>query len=402
MRVYNPEWAQLLVPVGSGGYVTHYFTLLGFDKPTQSMLMSLSGAGMVEHHFNTQRGPFQDGETPIDMRWDVNIIELQIAQEFIDRFRYFDEAWLLADAIRPNRSFDLRRQQLEPLILRYWLPGGKHERATDLVTTAGSTVVTSRRGRFVHWGLEVGDAFDITSGPDAGPYTITAVDNDYTLRLDVAPAASNADIGWRYRRGQGIREKYFLLESGPQYRQPSDFFPQGSADTLRFIAHDPFWYGDEQQQTWEVDEAFGGLIFKGSGATFGTGGTGSWIFGSTSFSEAASVVYWGHEVALPVVTITGPATNPRINNVTIGTQLNLAYTVAAGETVTIDVANLTVTNNFGANLSSVLGGDLANFSISPPPQAPNRINTITMNFINPTLGVTNAMMTWKNKYVVLG
>ncbi len=62
--------------------------------------------------------------------------------------------------------------------------GAHINRLTDLVTTDGSAVVSSASSDFTS--LSVGDPFEILSGPDAGTYTITAIDPGGTeLTLNV-------------------------------------------------------------------------------------------------------------------------------------------------------------------------------------------------------------------------
>lgn len=397
-----PENDQILVPV-SGGY--EYFTLLELFGYSSRKLSSVSGLGMAPLHYITQRGPFQDGESVLDMRWDVRTVQLLIDEALGSRSEYWDRAYDLTDLLRPNRSFPATTGTVRPLIYRKWLTGGKDQYADDLETTAGSAVVTSHDGRFVHWGLRVGDGFTIDSGADAGAYTVVAVENDYSITLSANMGATAAGVQFHYQRGWGIRDLYFMLELGPAFDEDSNaarFIPTGYREVIRFVAHDPFWYGQEQTETWTIDADLGDLVFDGEGAWLGTThGVGRWLFSTSYVGETVSLVYWGTETAKPLIEIDGPAEAPTVSNTTIGVTLSLAYDIAAGETVTIDTLALTVTNNLGTNLLPYLTGDLASFGIWPAPQAPNRQNEVFVNFSGGVLGQSAARMTWQNRYVAL-
>lgn len=391
-----PEYTQILYPDENGQYLPIPYTL-------RDVMGSLSGGGKAPSHVIRQRGPFQDGTTPLDMRWDGRTVELSLSKTWRTRTDYWDRRWMLMDMLRPNRAFDPSRSAPQPLILRHWLPGGKIQRGVDLRLTNASAFVQAYSGRFVHWGLQPGEQFTITgSTGDDGTYTILNVPNDFTVQLDTAMTATEADVHYTYRRGQSYRDLFMLLDDGPSYGEPAQVLPQGIDDAITLTADDPFWYGPPQEQSWNLAEAFGDLVMDLKGAWMGaTPGVGRWLFYPSFVGESVSVVYWGHEGALPVIEITGPATNPSINNATLGITLTMDYEVAAGEVVTIDVLNLTVTNNFGDNLFAFLNGDVANFIISPNPQAPLRINDINLSFSEGQGGLSEGKILWRNRYVSL-
>jgi hypothetical protein len=185
--------------------------LFGFNR---RVLRQTQNFGLAPLHFIVQRGPYQDGDTALDMRLDPRVIRLVIAETLYRRDDYWDRRSDVLDLLRPNRSFD---GTVRPLVYQKWLPGGKLERRTDLVTTAWSTTVTSATGRFVERGLAAGDAFDITSGSDQGRATVASVVNDYTITLTTpmghtATAAGRGatctvccNAAHRSMRGQGQR-----------------------------------------------------------------------------------------------------------------------------------------------------------------------------------------------------
>jgi len=386
---------------------------------TRKLWHGTSAFGHAPLHFITQRGPFQDGTTPIALRYDDRVLQVLIGESVCDPTEWMDKRWDILDLLRPNRSFGCG---VRPYIYRRWLPDGHIERGNDLVTTAGSAIVTSHDGRFFdRGGLYPGAQFTITTGPDTGDYTIVAVPNDYTLQLDANMAATSANIGWRYRRSWSKRDLFCLLESGPTFDEgpgAQPYAPMGYYEALRFVAHDPFWYGQAQQETWDLEGNLPDLTFYlyptvdivDGGAWFpwcylyGSlyalyPGTGRWDFQCTDIQETTEVVYWGTAGARPVFTVTGPFDYVSISNDSIDTELVLDYTAAIGETVTIDTLNLTVTNDSGDNLLSNLTGDLATFVISPAPQAPDRVNSITVNLTGGGEGVSAVVMTWRNRYV---
>ena len=399
--VYNlSEQDQILIPT-SAGYKA--YPLLDLLNVSDSSLRSTANFGMPPVRFITQRGPFQDGETVLDLRYDPRVIQIFMARYLANRSVLWDERNTLFDYIRPSRSFDANASQVvKPLIYRHYMPGGKPERGADLTTTNGSAIVTSVSGRFLHFGgISAGDYFEITNGADVGTYAVVSVANDYTLTLNANMGADAANVHWRYLRGRATRDLLVLAEQGPSFDARVDVaqVPTGYRETIRFIAHSPFWFGEDQTETWAISDALGDLVFDGEGAWFGvTSGTGRWLFAPNYIGETVAVVYWGTEPAKPIIEIDGPAINPVIENSTIGVRLELDYAIAAGELVTIDTLALTVKNNTGDNLFPYLSGDLATFQLSPRPQAPNRINDVTVNFSGANAGTSAARLLWKNQY----
>ena len=381
--------------VSAGGYMEYPLVeLLSFGG---GPLRSTSNFGLPPIRFITQRGPFQDGETPLDMRLDPRVIQVEIVDWLCNRSGFWTRRNELLDLIRPNRSFSATATTTSPMIYRKRLPGGKPERGSDGVSDGAGTF-TSTFGRFVHYGgLQVGDRFQV-AGTD---YAVTSVINDYTVTLTPAPGAGT-NLAWRYWRNRSIRDLNVLLEQGPTFNESVSAYrsPEGYREALRFVAHNPVWFGSEQSQSWGIDTALGDLVFDGSGAWFGSvPGVGRWLFAPTFVGETIGVIYWGTWPAKPTIIIDGPAINPSINNTTLGVQLNLSYSVAVGETVTINTLNLTCQNNFGTNLLPYLTGDLATFELDPEPQAPGRVNSVNVTFSGGVPGQSNAILYWKNGYI---
>lgn len=417
------EYDQILVPVDPTLYPEHGDIPAGYHayslmELSRRILRSVANFGLAPLHFITQRGPFQDGETPLDMRLDPRVIQIAIGAPISSRYDLWDKRWDVLDMLRPNRAFGLDGV-VRPLMYRKWLPGGKTERGTDMVVTNGSALVTSHDGRFVEYGLRPGEVINVAGHP----HYIAAVPNDYTVQLATAYGGLSAtNVAWSYQRGWGKRDLYCLLEDGPKGDMgpgPQPFTPHGFLEVLRFIAHDPVWYGLYQQETWDLSSGLPDLTFylyptvdtTDGGAWFPRsylypGGLywiypdmGRWDFTCTEINETTEVVYWGTVGAKPVFTLTGPFTGVVIANDTIGVSMELDYEAELGETVTIDVLNLTVTNDDGDNLLHYLDGDLATWEISPSPQAPNRVNDIRVQLVGGGDAVSAIVMTWRNRYI---
>lgn len=391
------ESDQILVPTGSGSYRPYpLLTLFGFGS---RKLREARNFGLAPLHFITQRGPLQHGESPLDMRYDTRTFQIVIAETLINQQAFWDRRQDILDLLRPSRSFG--GSAVYPLVYRKWLPGGKLERGSDMSVTNGSQTVTAVTGRFIHrGGLEAGS--QVTIG--GVTYTISSVPNDFTLVLAVAYADITATgVAWSYRRKQTIRDIFCLLEQGPQFDQgpgPAPFYPAGYREALRFVAHDPFWYGTQQSQTWVIPDEVGDLVFDGDGAWLGTtSGNGRWAFVAGAVGETVEVVYWGTQRARPLLTVDGPATDPSFENLTTGRRVALDYDIPSGESVTINTLNLTATKNDGTNLLPYLSGDLASFGIEPAPTAPGGVNEMAVAFSGGVVGVSASRMTWSNLYV---
>jgi len=403
-EVCNVEHDVILVPDtdASNEYAYRHYSALDLFGFSRRMLRSYAGFGLAPLHFIVQRGPYQDGDTALDMRLDPRVIQLVIAEPLFRRMDYWDRRNDLLDLLRPNRSFD---GTVRPLIYQKWLPGGKFDYGSDGVTTAWSTTFTSNTGRFVERGLGVGDRFDImTPGLDAGVATVASVINDYTITLAAPLNTTATRVRFRFRRGWSRRNLYCLLEAGPTFDEGTGgapLAPTGYREVLRLVANDPCWYTDETlTHTWSTaTTAVGDLVFVANHAWFGaTDGVGTWLFDISYVGETTSVVYWGSVRARPTITITGPAEDPTIENTTTGTKITMDYSVAAGEVITIDTLALTVTNAGGTNLLPYTTGDLATFGLEPAPQAPNRINNVVISFGSAETA-SAAVMTWQNRYI---
>lgn len=65
-------------------------------------------------------------------------------------------------------------------------------------------------------------------------------------------------------------------------------------------------------------------------------------YGGSAVAGGLLISNDGNAITYPILTVTGPGSNPQILNYTTGESINLIYTLAAGEYITIDTLNRTV------------------------------------------------------------
>lgn len=97
----------------------------------------------------------------------------------------------------------------------------------------------------------------------------------------------------------------------------------------------------------------GGLVWDANGAESDANG---FVWKAGNSGGPTTVTNDGVAEALPVWTVTGPATNPSLTNITNGQILNFNGIVPAGQTLTVDMANQTATMA-GANVFALISGD---------------------------------------------
>lgn len=117
----------------------------------------------------------------------------------------------------------------------------------------------------------------------------------------------------------------------------------------------------------------------GTGISFGISGGGTpwdipwnipWNIGSSVLDQIISHNYLGNFLAEPILTVTGPIENPKIENLSTGDKLDFPGLILAGsEYIIIDARfnKKTVKNHLGADLQNILSddSDLATFYVWP-------------------------------------
>lgn len=118
--------------------------------------------------------------------------------------------------------------------------------------------------------------------------------------------------------------------------------------------------------------------------------------GASSFDSINSIHYLGTEKTYPQITITGPVTDLKIENITTGDKLDFAgVTIAGGEEYVIDLrpGYKTVTDSNGVNKIADLtaDSDLSTFNLAPAPTTAGGLNQIKVSGLS-TSSATNISM----------
>jgi hypothetical protein len=162
---------------------------------------------------------------------------------------------------------------------------------------------------------------------------------------------------------------------------------------ISLVAPDPVWYDPtEQTLIWVISDAGWGFPIH-----FPEG------FGSSVISSGQLLAYPGSWLSYPTIVITGPAENPKIENLTTAEKIELLYNVAAGQVVTISLAagQKSITDALGANLIGALtaDSDLATFHVAADPEVADGDNTIKATLGGALAGTTSIEFHWFNRYV---
>lgn len=141
----------------------------------------------------------------------------------------------------------------------------------------------------------------------------------------------------------------------------------GSLETvLTFRASDPYWYSHTAIE-----------VTVSTGAT-----TAVWfpifplLLNNSAIYGTATVVNPGDEIAWPIWTITGPGSDPELENITTGKILTLDVTLVAGEEIEIDTrpGYKTITKSDGTNLMGLMSDASSLWSLAIGS------NTLAFNF----------------------
>lgn len=127
------------------------------------------------------------------------------------------------------------------------------------------------------------------------------------------------------------------------------------------------------------------------------------IFGQQGYLNASgSANYAGTWPAYPVIVITGPINNPRIENLATGEKIELTYNIPAGTQVTIDLTtdDKTVLDNNGNDLQGTVTTDshLATFHLAHDPEAPGGVNYLA-GYGTDALITSTIVIQWHTRYI---
>lgn len=178
-----------------------------------------------------------------------------------------------------------------------------------------------------------------------------------------------------------VRDLSVFIQEGPRFepRQIGQWDEWSFQEILRFVAHNPIAF-DPSLITFSFTITLDSdLVFP---ITFPI------QFGSGEVDLTPNINYTGTWLSLPIIVITGPLEDVRIDNVTTNEKLQLSADVNPGQIVTIDTTYgvKTVTDNFGNNLIGILtsDSDLATFHIAPDPEAPLGVNAMQLQGKHPS------------------
>ncbi len=190
------------------------------------------------------------------------------------------------------------------------------------------------------------------------------------------------------------RQINLFITEGPRFepRELGIWDEIAFQEVLRFIAHDPLFFDPTQVVASFVLGLSSNLVFP---ITFPI------QFGSGSISSTLNLSYSGTWNTFPTIVIVGPIENPIITNTTTNEKLQFVIDIAAGRTVTIDLAYgvKTVVDDLGNNLIGNLSADsnLATWHLAPDPEATNGLNVITLTGLNPT-GATSVQLQYFTRF----
>ena len=149
-----------------------------------------------------------------------------------------------------------------------------------------------------------------------------------------------------------------------------------------FYCADPRFYDNTQLATTITYSTAGRTYNRRYNLTYGGG----------SIAPSAAVNNLGWATTYPVITITGPITNPIVGSTTQGNSITIQGTYASTDTIVIDLGQRLVTVN-GATARNLVSGGSNWFSAQPGS------NSFYLTGSGYTLGVTAASVSWYNAYV---
>lgn len=386
----NVEVTQLLIPAFGDVYETFDIT---------DLVLSESGLGAAPHRFITQRGVVQDGETVISNRLDPRTIQCALTEDLGSRVDLWSRRFGLHDKLTLNRNFAVDGT-VTPCVYRKIIGGGKRKWRSDLVTTAGSAIITSASATFAHWGVQAGSTITILTGADAGDHIVASVTNENTVVLTVVLGATAANIQYRIITGPIIRDVDVLIQRGPQFPDDKREWRTSYSEVLRFVAYDPLIYNPLEQQLVVLLDEEANLIFYESPNYTDRAVFPIWFSGDDVFQQE-SLTYVGTWRSRPRIVVTGPFTYFEVENTSTGDEIAMLYTAAVGETVTVDLAALRAYSSTGASLTYAIteDSDEISFGLYPDPTVQDGINVMAIYLVNGLINVSTVTLYWNARYI---
>lgn len=384
------ETIQLIVPSADGTYEL-------FDMTDLTIVEA--GLGAAPSHLITQRGVNQDGFTVVGHRLDPRTIIVSFGNDGTSRNVLWGKRRELLDLVNVGRSFD-DIGTVTPYVYRKTMPGGDYKWRNDLVTTAGSDVVTSLAGRFAHWGLEVGSLFTIVDGSDAGDYTVLDVTNENTLVVDTVMTTTGTNIAYEIWTGPIVRDLDVVIDQAPSLPDDKRTWSSGYVDTLRLVTQrEPVWYNPLEQRLEVTIADEDNLIFYATPGYEDRAVFPIW-FGSDDVLVTYDITYIGTWPSRPVLVATGPFSYIELESLTTGAKAGLLYDAATGETVTLDIHAQKAYNNLGASLTRFITeeSNMSAMYLYPKATVLDGINSLRITMTSGTIDVSTAVVYWNARY----
>jgi len=168
-------------------------------------------------------------------------------------------------------------------------------------------------------------------------------------------------------------------------------------EPMDFLANDPTFFDAVQTVSALSSSTQTQLVFPITfPITFGT---------SDVFLTTGAFIYAGTWKTYPIITITGPYTRANIQHVELGINIALSVAIGAGEQRIIDLTpgSQSITDASGNNKFSDLGAgsDLVDFAIYPDPEVAGGVQTITVQLVGGTPGVSATTLSYYSRYFAL-
>ncbi len=212
-------------------------------------------------------------------------------------------------------------------------------------------------------------------------------------RQTISTAVVPGELRRTFPDGRTRSLNVFIAE-GPRFEpaQLNTWDEFAFQEVIRFIAHNPVVFDPTRNDVNFVIVLDSDLVFP---ITFPI------TFGPGEVDDTLNINYVGTWESLPIIVITGPIDEPRIDNLTTGEKLQFSIDIDPGQVVTIDLSYgaKTVVDQAGNNLIGGLtaDSDLATFHIAPDPEAPLGVNQMRLQGMHAT-GITDIEIRYFDRY----
>ena len=214
----------------------------------------------------------------------------------------------------------------------------------------------------------------------------TSIGDLYNRRkalINIFKPLANLPISLRYTLDNGdVRQIDCNLSDFKMDEKDREGFMQTAQVTLR--ANEPTWYDPTPRAVTFTSAYYGVNPYFPLSISSGSFGAISFTPSVNVFNSIIPVTYGGNVPVNPVITLTGPITNPTIYNYLTGEKLSFeGYKIPTGQTWTIDTryGYKTVTDGNGVNQLGKLSYDsnLASFHLEVDPILANGLNLLAVN-----------------------